>query len=164
MRKIIQECRALDSMPIEDIYRDPRMCDDMPAVLKGLQFVYCNAESPAEVFTILETHFQAGTRKDVGRPCWISGASSCSRLSSSAWIWTTMRWSTGRTMIHCCGSFWGMDMRGLIRQQAVACGLRAAFDTGVDREGTPFDRSDGAQGGWKKVWGRATRSLRFQGD
>ena len=53
MRKIIQECRALDSTPIEDIYRDPKMRDDMPAVLKGLQFVYCNAESRAELFNIL---------------------------------------------------------------------------------------------------------------
>ena len=68
MRKIIQECRALDSTPIEDIYINPKMRDDMLAVLKGQQFVYCNAESRAEVFTILETHFQAGTRKDVGRP------------------------------------------------------------------------------------------------
>ena len=68
MRKIITECRALDSTPIDDIYRDPKMRDDMPAVLKGLQFVYCNAESRAEVFTLLETRFQAGTRKDVGRP------------------------------------------------------------------------------------------------
>ena len=68
MRKIIQECRALDSTPIEDIYINPKKRDALPAVLQGLQFVYCNAESRAELFTILETHFQAGTRKDVGRP------------------------------------------------------------------------------------------------
>ena len=68
MRKIIQECRALDSTPIEDIYINPKKRDALSAVLKGLQFVYCNAESRAELFTILETYFQAGTRKDVGRP------------------------------------------------------------------------------------------------
>ena len=40
----------------------------MSAVLKGLQRVYCDAQARAELFSILETHFQPGTRKDVGRP------------------------------------------------------------------------------------------------
>ncbi len=68
MRKIVPECRALDSTPIKEIAIDPRMRDDMSAVLKGLQCVYCKAESRAALFTILEAHFQPGTRKDVGRP------------------------------------------------------------------------------------------------
>ena len=68
MRKIVPECRALDSTPIEEIAIDPRMRDDMSAVLKGLQCVYCTAESRAALFTILEAHFQPGKRKDVGRP------------------------------------------------------------------------------------------------
>ena len=52
MRKIVPECRALDSTPIEEIAIDPRMRDDMSAVLKGLQSVYCKAESRAALFTI----------------------------------------------------------------------------------------------------------------
>ncbi len=68
MRKIVPECRALDSTPIKEIAIDPRMRDDMGAVLKGLQCVYCKAESRAALFTILEAHFQPGKRKDVGRP------------------------------------------------------------------------------------------------
>ena len=68
MRKIVSECRALDSTSMEDIVIDPNLRDDMSAVLTGLQRVYCNAESRAELFAILETHFQPGTRKDVGRP------------------------------------------------------------------------------------------------
>ena len=68
MRKIVPECRALDSTPIEEIAIDPRMRDDMSAVLKGLQCVYCKAQSRAALFTILEAHFQPGTRRDVGRP------------------------------------------------------------------------------------------------
>ena len=68
MRKIVPECRALDSTPIEDIAIDPRMRHDMSAVLKGLQCVYCKAGSRAALFTILEAHFQPGTRRDVGRP------------------------------------------------------------------------------------------------
>jgi hypothetical protein len=68
MRKIVPECRALDSTPIEEIVIDPKMRDDMSAVLKGLQHVYCDPELRASMFTLLETHFQPGTRKDVGRP------------------------------------------------------------------------------------------------
>ena len=68
MRKIVPECRALDSTPIQEMVIDPRMRDDMSAVLKGLQSVYCKAESRAALFTILKTHFQPGTRRDVGRP------------------------------------------------------------------------------------------------
>ena len=73
MRKIVPECRALDSTPIQEITTeemviDPRMRDDMSAVLKVLQSVYCKAESRAALFTILKTHFQPGTRRDVGRP------------------------------------------------------------------------------------------------
>ena len=68
MRKIVPECRALDSTPIQEIVIDPRMRDDMSAVLKGLQSVYCKAESRAALFTILKTHFQQGTLRDAGRP------------------------------------------------------------------------------------------------
>ncbi len=68
MRKIVPECRALDSTPIGEIAIDPRMRDDMSAVLKGLQCVYCTAESRTALFAILEAHFQPGKRKDVGRP------------------------------------------------------------------------------------------------
>ena len=68
MCKIVPECRALDRTPIEEIAINPRMRGDMSAVLKGLQCVYCKAESRAALFTILEAHFQPGTRRDVGRP------------------------------------------------------------------------------------------------
>ena len=68
MRKIVPERRALDSTPIAEIAIDQRLRHDMSAVLKGLQCVYCKAESRAALFTILEAHFQPGTRRDVGRP------------------------------------------------------------------------------------------------
>ena len=55
MRKTVPECRALDSTPIEEIAIDPRMRDGMSAVLKGLQCVYCKAESRAALFTIAES-------------------------------------------------------------------------------------------------------------
>ncbi len=37
MREIVPECRALDSTPINEIAIDPRVRDDMSAVLKGLR-------------------------------------------------------------------------------------------------------------------------------
>ena len=68
MRKIVQECRALDSTPIEDIEINPKLRDSMSAVVMGLQRLYCNPVTRAKLFGILETHFQPGTRRDVGRP------------------------------------------------------------------------------------------------
>ena len=57
MRKIIQECHALDSTPIEDIYMDPKLRDSMSAVVRGLQSLYCNPVTRATLFTVLKTHF-----------------------------------------------------------------------------------------------------------
>ena len=68
MRRIMPECRALDSTPIEDIDIDPKLRDSMSAVVRGLQSLYCNPVTRATLFTILKTHFQPGARKDVGRP------------------------------------------------------------------------------------------------
>lgn len=42
MCKIVPECRALDSTPVEETVIDPKMRDDMSTVLKGLQHVYCD--------------------------------------------------------------------------------------------------------------------------
>ena len=79
MRKIVPECRAFDSTPIKEIAIDPRMRGDMSAALKGLQCVYGKAESRAALFSILEAHFQPGTRRVSDDRAWIYGASSCLR-------------------------------------------------------------------------------------
>ncbi len=77
MRKIVSECRALDSTPIQEMVIDPRMRDDRSAVLKGLQRVCCKAESRAALFTILETHFSRVRVEMSGDRAWTYGASSC---------------------------------------------------------------------------------------
>jgi hypothetical protein len=51
IRKIVPECRALDSTPVEEIMIDPKMRDDLSTVLKGLQRVYCDPELRASLFT-----------------------------------------------------------------------------------------------------------------
>ena len=116
MRKIVPECRALDSTPIQEMVLDPRMRDDRSAVLKGLQCVYCKAESRAALFTILETHFQPGTRRDVGRPgmdLWrvivFAIVKQCLDLDYDALLYRANK-------IICCGSCWGMARLGLMRR------------------------------------------------
>ena len=164
MRKIVPECRALDSTPIKEIAIDPRMRHDMSAVLKGLQCVYCKAESRAALFMILEAHFQPGARRDVGRP--------------GMDLWRVIVFAIVKQYLD-------LDYDALLYRANNDLLLRellghgeAAFDAVkysrqhlVDNVQlltpelvlNPFDSADGAQGGWKKVWGRASRSLRFQG-
>ena len=51
---------------IEDIWLDPKSRDGMPAVLKGLQFLY--KDKRGELFSLLEAHIRPGTDRTVGRP------------------------------------------------------------------------------------------------
>lgn len=81
VHKIVPECRTLNSPPVEEIEIDPKIRDNMSAVLRGLQQVYCSPELRATLFTMLETHFQPGTRKAVGRRAWTCGASPCLQSS-----------------------------------------------------------------------------------
>ncbi len=165
MRKIVPECRALDSTPIKEIALDPRMRDDMSAVLKGLQCVYCTAESRAALFTILKAHFQPDTRKDVGRPgmdLWrvivFAIVKQCLDLDYDALLYRANNDLLLRELLGHGDAGFDDEV-----QQTAAGGQRAAFDAEAGPEGDPIDSADGAQGGWEKVWGRASRSLRFQG-
>ena len=47
---------ALGTIPIADIELDPRSRDDIPAVLKGIQHLYCDDELREQVFALLQEH------------------------------------------------------------------------------------------------------------
>ena len=51
---------------IGDIWLDPKSRDDIPAVLKGLQYLY--TDKRVELFGLLESHIRPGTDRKVGRP------------------------------------------------------------------------------------------------
>ena len=53
---------------IADIYIDPRSRDDIPAVLRGLQYIYVNADIRDRVFALLEISLTSDANKDTGRP------------------------------------------------------------------------------------------------
>jgi hypothetical protein len=54
MRSIIKPFE-LGAIPISNIYFDPQSRDDIPQVLRGLQYIYTNPETHQAVFDILKT-------------------------------------------------------------------------------------------------------------
>ena len=56
MRAIQKAEMLLGQIAIENIALDARCRDDVPAVLKGIQYIYCKEELRQEIFTLLENH------------------------------------------------------------------------------------------------------------
>jgi transposase, IS5 family len=68
MREIIDPQLQLGEVDISKIEFDPRSRDDIPKILKGLQYVYCTPELREKVFKILEEIVPPGTDANNGRP------------------------------------------------------------------------------------------------
>ena len=68
MRTVEQAQFRLGQLCIEDIKLDARSCDDIPALLRGLQHIYRNEKTRAELFALLEAHICPGIDRSVGRP------------------------------------------------------------------------------------------------
>ena len=68
MRSVLSLQPQLGATDIGDIQLNPQSRDDIRAVLKGLQCVYCDPARRAELFALLERHVQPGTDRSVGRP------------------------------------------------------------------------------------------------
>ena len=66
MRKVQYRQMQFGQVAIEDIWLDPKSRDDIPAVLRGLQ--YLHKEKREELFGLLEAHIRPGTDRAVGRP------------------------------------------------------------------------------------------------
>ncbi len=68
MRKVITEQRVLGSEYISKIEFNLRCRDEMPRILLGLQYIYCNLELRSEVFEILEEMVPEKIDKNNGCP------------------------------------------------------------------------------------------------
>ena len=58
----------LGEVDISKISFDPKSRDDIPKILKGLQYLYTNLESREELFKVLEANILPETNKKNGRP------------------------------------------------------------------------------------------------
>ena len=66
MRNVFELQQNFGSVPIESIEFDANSRDDIPAILKGLQPIWCDKEKQEALFTLLEAHFRQGTDLGVG--------------------------------------------------------------------------------------------------
>lgn len=66
MRTVERAQFRLGQLRIEDIKLDAKSRDDIPAILKGLQHIYRNEETRAELFEL--RHIRPGIDRSVGRP------------------------------------------------------------------------------------------------
>jgi hypothetical protein len=68
MRKTFTPQLELGVTPIENIRFNPRSRDDIPQVLRGLQFIYASDSTLEEVLDILHRHIGVEVDFDNGRP------------------------------------------------------------------------------------------------
>ena len=68
MRLVSHPQLQFGQVNIAEIKLDPRSRDDIPALLKGLQYIYIHPPIREQVFTLLEQAVKGAVRKDTGRP------------------------------------------------------------------------------------------------
>ena len=68
MRIVKRPQMRLGQVDIADIQFDARSRDDIPAVLKGLQYIYVTEAVRTKVFALLENSLTSKAKKDTGRP------------------------------------------------------------------------------------------------
>ena len=68
MRKIRDEQMQLGQVNIAEIKFDPKSRDEIPKLLKGLQYIYCTPGIREQVFEVLKTIIPADKDIDNGRP------------------------------------------------------------------------------------------------
>jgi IS5 family transposase len=68
MRIVQSKQPQLGSTAIADIQFDLKSRDDIPQILRGLQYIYVNTDLRNAVFNLLETHIQPDADQKNGRP------------------------------------------------------------------------------------------------
>src|SRR3990172_1433337 len=68
MRVIENPQMQIGEVDISKIKFDPKSRDDIPQLLKGLQFLYTNPALREEIFSLLEKHIAPNVSKTKGRP------------------------------------------------------------------------------------------------
>ena len=126
---------ALGQIPIEDIEIDPRSRDDIPAVLKGIQHIYCDLKlrqqhlRPARAAPSATDRrgrtTPARSRRPGSTPRWAvpacsCGASSCWPCSSRASTATSTAWRSWPTSTLTCDACWACRTRSASADSASA--------------------------------------------
>ena len=68
MRRSFNPQLELDATPIEEIKFNPRSRDEIPKILRGLQFIYACPTTRQAVFDVLQNHIGTEINFDNGRP------------------------------------------------------------------------------------------------
>ena len=68
MRKVVNPQTLLGQVDISTITFDPRSRDEIPKILRGLQYIYCTQHIREQVFSILTELIPAGVDVTNGRP------------------------------------------------------------------------------------------------
>ncbi len=68
MRVVKDSLRQFGETRIEDIVFDPKDRDDIPALLRGLQHIYCDPDTREKVFDILEKQIRPKIKRHLRRP------------------------------------------------------------------------------------------------
>ncbi len=68
MRKAVDQQLTFGETDISQIKFDLKSRDDIPQLLKGLQFIYTQKETKEKIFRILEKQIAPNSSKENGRP------------------------------------------------------------------------------------------------
>ena len=68
MREVHRRQFQIGQVPIEKIWINPKSRDDIPAVLKGLQYIWSDEKLRARLFALLDEHLVPEADRTVGRP------------------------------------------------------------------------------------------------
>ena len=68
MRQSYRPQMKFGEVAIEDVRLNPKSRDDIPQVLRGLQWIYINEPVRNEIFSLLEKELQPETDSETGRP------------------------------------------------------------------------------------------------
>ena len=68
MRKVINSQTLLGQVDISEITFDPRSRDEIPKLLRGLQYIYCTPDIRTQVFDVLKEMIPQGVNANTGRP------------------------------------------------------------------------------------------------
>ena len=68
MREVHRSQFQLGQVSVEKVWINPKSRDDIPAVLKGLQHIWCDEALRARLFVLLDEHILPEADRTVGRP------------------------------------------------------------------------------------------------
>ena len=68
MREVLRSQLQLGEVAIDKVWINPKSRDDIPAVLKGLQHIWCDEASREQLYALLDEHILPEADRTVGRP------------------------------------------------------------------------------------------------